>query len=103
MYIVFLGKLDIMKFRHCMMSGVETEDFNMCIFQTGKFELYPEQTQLHLGYAQESETARQWQARARLEKAVREEENFYRNANGQIPACELAERKAAERRHEYQA
>lgn len=75
----------------------------MCIFRTKKFELYPEYTRLHLGYQQASETCRQWQNRAKLEKKTRDAANQERNAHGQIPACEIAERKAAERKSEYRA
>lgn len=75
----------------------------MCIFQSVKFEIYPEQTQIHLGYQRLDETSRAWRNRARLEKIIRENENIYRNAYGIIPDCQLAERKAAERQSNYQA
>ena len=74
----------------------------MCYFQTRKFELYPELTRIHLGYQQASETDQQWHRRAKLEQKIRSTTNQERNALGQIPACELAELKAAERKAGYQ-
>ena len=71
----------------------------MCIFKSKKFELY---TSVHLGYQRQDETGRSWRNRARLEQIIRREENLYRNALGQVPVCELAERKAAERKSDYQ-
>ncbi len=75
----------------------------MCIFQTKKFHLYPEQTSLHLGYQMLGETSRQWCERGNLEQKYRDEENRERNALGQVPACELAQLKAAERKSDYRA
>jgi hypothetical protein len=74
----------------------------MCIFKSIKFQIYPEQTQLHLDYQQPDETARAWRNRARLEQIIRKEENMYRNALGLVPACNAAERKASERQSNYQ-
>ena len=74
----------------------------MCYFQTVKFELYPELTRLHLGYQQASETEQEHYERAKLERKECNATNRERNASGQIPACELAQHKAAERKSDYQ-
>lgn len=75
----------------------------MCYFQKTKFELYPECTRLHLGYILKGEADQQWHQRARLTQRMQNEENKEHNRRGLIQTCKLAQRKAAERKSDYQA
>ncbi|HEY4033043.1 MAG TPA: hypothetical protein VGL94_03660 [Ktedonobacteraceae bacterium] len=74
----------------------------MCIFRTKKFELYPEQTRLHEDYYLENETEQEHHTRILAKRRARNAAHRERNAHGQVPVCELAERKAAEHKMPYQ-
>ena len=74
----------------------------MCYFKETKFELYPELTRLHLGYQQAGETDEQHHERAKAERRETNATNRERNKHGQVPECELAISKAAERKAGYQ-
>jgi hypothetical protein len=75
----------------------------MCYFKSVKFKLYPEQTRIHLGYQLASEADQQWRERARLTQRMQNDENREHNKRGLIQTCQLAQRKAAERKSEYKA
>jgi hypothetical protein len=74
----------------------------MCIFQSKKFELYPELTRIHEDYYLENETEQEHHTRILAQRRNQNATNRERNAHGQVPASELAERKAAERKSDYQ-
>jgi len=74
----------------------------MCIFQSKKFELYPELTRIHEDYYLENETEQEHYTRILAQRRAQNADNRERNKSGQVPASELAERKAAERQSNYQ-
>ncbi len=75
----------------------------MCYFQYTKFDLYPENTSIHLGYQYQElgETDQQWRERAKEEKAMRDDLNRIRNIWKVVEKTPASERKAAERQSEY--
>ncbi len=75
----------------------------MCYFKTVKFEAYPEDTRTHLDYQMEGEPDAHWRKRAKLEKARRDDLNRIRNAWKMVEKVPESERKAADRKSDYQA
>ena len=59
----------------------------MCIFQSVKFGLYPDRTDLHLGYQMPGESSKQWVERARLTQRMQNKENHDHNRRGLFQPC----------------
>jgi hypothetical protein len=76
--------------------------YKMCNIMK-QFQVYPENTSIHLGYKLEGEPDQHWRKRAKQEKEMRDDLNRIRNAWKMVEKVPAAERKACERQSGYKA